>query len=64
MRLHLEGNNPSIEGVLVGWPHFHAGHYVLRMPQLIEAADRSVTLDGLAVRVPRERVVFCQELRG
>lgn len=63
VRLHLEGDNPSLEGVLVGWPKWHAGHYVLRLPQLIEATDRTVSLDGRSVRVPRERVVFCQELR-
>ena len=63
MRLHLDQDNPSIEGVLVGYPHSNAGHYVIRLAKLIEATDRSVSLDGPAVRVPRERVVFCQELR-
>jgi hypothetical protein len=64
VRLHLEGNQPSLEGVLVGWPRWHAGHYVLRLAKLIESENLTVTLDGHAVRVPRERVVFCQELRA
>ncbi len=63
VRLHLEGNAPSLEGVLTGYPLHHAGHYVLRLPALVEAEDRTVSLDGPVVRVPRERVAFCQELR-
>lgn len=61
VRLHLTGDQPSIEGVLTG---FWAGHYVLRLAKVIEAADRSHSLEGPSVRVPRERVIFCQELRG
>jgi hypothetical protein len=64
VRLHLEGSNPSLEGLLVGWPNRNAGHYVLKMAQMIERVDAAVTLDGVAVRVPRERVVFVQELRS
>lgn len=63
VRLHLADNQPSLEGLLTGWPSRHAGHYVLQLPQLVEGVDRTVTLDGVAVRVPRERVVFVQVLR-
>jgi hypothetical protein len=62
VRLHLEGNAPSLDGVLVGWPRWHAGHYVVKTPALVESEDRSVSLDGRAVWVPKERVLFCQEL--
>ena len=59
VRVHLEGDAPSLEGVFVG---FWAGHYVLRVATLLEGADASVELDGASVRVPRERVLFVQEL--
>lgn len=56
VRLHLEER--SIDGVLLGcW----SGHYVLQLPRLVEAEERSVALDGM-VEVPRERVVFVQVL--
>jgi hypothetical protein len=51
-----------LDGVLVGWPRWHAGHYVVKTPALVESEDRSVSLDGRAVWVPKERVLFCQEL--
>ena len=37
LRLHLEGNQPSIEGVFLG---FEAGHYRIANGKLIEAPDR------------------------
>ncbi len=65
VRLHLEdrigGGAPSMEGILVGWPRHHAGHYVLANARLITAPDQSTGLDGRQY-VPRERVVFCQEV--
>lgn len=57
-RLHLAGDLPSLEGILVGcW----SGHYVLLQPKVIETSDRTVALEG-TVEVPRERVVFVQVL--
>lgn len=58
VRLHLEGAQPSVQGIFVG---FWAGHYVLHVPELVENADRSIALDG-NVKVPRSRVLFMQEL--
>lgn len=58
VRLHLEGNDPSVEGVLVGrW----GGHYVVLLPKLVEAEDRLVPLEG-SLEVPAERVVYVQVL--
>lgn len=61
VRLHLENDQPSFEGVLVG---FWAGHYVLKLAKLIETADRTHSLEGPSVRVHRDRVVFVQELHA
>jgi hypothetical protein len=61
VRLHLEGEQPSVEGVLTG---FWAGHYVLQLARVFETADASHSLEGPSVRVPRERVVLVQELRS
>ena len=56
VRLHLDGTDASIDGVLLGcW----GGHYVLTLPRVVEAEDRSVPLEGM-VEVPRERVLFVQ----
>lgn len=60
VRLHLTGELPSVEGILVG---FWCGHYVIRLPRVIESADASVSLEGPEVRVDRARVVFVQVLR-
>jgi hypothetical protein len=55
-RLHMSGNDPSIEGILVGrW----GGHYVLLKPRLLQEKDRSFSLEG-RVEVPAERVLFVQ----
>ena len=58
LRLHLEGNQPSIEGVFLG---FEAGHYRITNGKLIEAPDRSLPLEGESW-VPRERVLHAQVL--
>lgn len=58
LRLHLEGGQPSIEGVFLG---FEAGHYRLAAAKLLEAADRTIELHGEAW-VPRERVLHAQVL--
>ena len=59
LRLHLTENAPSIEGIHVG---FWAGHYVLKGAKVWEATDRSSSVGD--VRVPRERVIFAQEIRA
>lgn len=56
--MHFEGQGFSVEGVLV---EMNARHYVLANAAHVEAADRSVPLDG-RTWVPRERVLYLQEL--
>lgn len=57
-RLHLVGDAPSLEGILVGcW----GGHYIMLQPKIVEGKDRITALEG-TVEVPRERVVFVQVL--
>lgn len=58
VRLHLTGDQPSFEGVLVGRMD---GHYQLQAPKLLVSEDQTQTLDG-SVLVPRERVLFVQVL--
>ncbi len=56
VRLHLDENRPSVEGILAGrW----GGHYVVLAPNLL--ADGEVPISG-HVEVPSERVVFVQVL--
>jgi hypothetical protein len=61
VRLHLEvqpGTPSTVEGVRLGvW----GGHYVLMLPKVLEAADRTHALEGV-LEVPRGRVVFVQVL--
>lgn len=60
VRLHLQNDQPSIEGIFTG---FWAGHYVLTTAKLIEAADRSYSFDGgPSVSVHKDRVLCMQEL--
>jgi hypothetical protein len=59
VRLHLEADQPTVEGVLTGmW----ANHYVLKLGRVFESPEASHSLEGPSVRVPRERVVLVQEL--
>lgn len=60
VRLHPDGQRPSIEGILVG---FWAGHYVLRTPSLLVAEGETIALDGSEVRVPKANVIFVEVLR-
>lgn len=54
-----------MEGVLRSYrTDWHGGHYTLELAKVIEGESRTVTLDGGRVRVPRENVVFVQELHG
>ena len=59
VRLHLRGDDPSVEGILLGR---YAGHYVLLTATMLEDEDTSVPLDG-TVEVPAGNVVFVQVLR-
>ena len=56
VRVHLTGNEPSVEGVLI-----HKGARELRLTacRVWESAEGSHTVDGLVV-IPRERVTFWQ----
>lgn len=63
VRLHLADNAPSLEGLLVDYRTARNGnHYVLELASAIQGVDQSYQLEGPQVRVPRERVVFIQEL--
>lgn len=64
VRLHLDGDAPSLEGLRRRLPVRRNGHYVLELASLIQGEDRAFKLEGERVMVPRERVVFVQELRG
>lgn len=57
--LHLAGDGGSIEGFFRG---FWCDHYVIEMPEYLEAADRTISLEGKSVKVHRDRVTFIQEL--
>lgn len=60
VRLHLQANDPSVEGILQGrW----GGHYVLLAPKLLEAPGRTLSMEG-HLEVPASRVVFVQVLGG
>ena len=59
VRLHIVGDGPSVEGILLGRS---SGHYILLSPKLLETPDRSHLLDG-HIAVPVERVLFVQVLR-
>lgn len=64
MRLQLADNLPPVEGLLATLRTSRTGgHYVIELAKLIESADQTVTLEGRRVMVPRERVVFVQELK-
>ena len=56
VRLHLVGDEPSIEGILVGRTD---GHYRVEQASVIESAERSHAVEGW-VLVPVARVAFVQ----
>jgi hypothetical protein len=60
VRLHLEGMEQSLQGVLIGTTR---GHYVLFAPSLLEGPKQTVRLDG-HVEVPAQRVLFVQVMKG
>lgn len=63
VRLHQEHEVPSLEGLLSGWPRRNAGHYVLRMPGVVQSPGSIVPLEALEVLIPKERVVWMEVLR-
>jgi hypothetical protein len=58
-RLHLSGDRPSVEGLLAGC---HGGQYVVLHPKLL-TPEGTKLVEGL-LEVPRERVLFIQNLGG
>lgn len=57
-RIHLTGNEPSVEGVYLG----RVGkHYRVEVAKIIQSTDETYDLDG-AVLIPVERVAFIQVL--
>jgi hypothetical protein len=63
VRLHLADGAPSIEGLLQHYSTRRTGnHYVLELATVVSGQSESFELDGPSVKVPRERVVFIQEL--
>lgn len=59
VRVHLKDKETTIEGVLLKrW----AGHHILAVAKVLEAADRTHDLDG-RVSIPNENILFTQELR-
>lgn len=63
VRVHQDDDGPTIEGVLVGKPWRHAGHYVVRKAGVLVAEGVTVAPDGPEVWIPRERVLFVEVLR-
>jgi len=59
VRLHLDRNEPTVEGILVGTGK--NGHYLVLAPKLLPDNQPPRDLAG-TLRVPRERVVYVQEL--
>lgn len=58
VRVHLVGDEPSVEGVYIGRVD---GHYRLEQASVIESAERSHTLEGW-VLIPARKVAFVQVL--
>jgi hypothetical protein len=56
VRIHLRGETRSLEGIWIGNA---AGHYRLAKVEQLEAAGRTLELEGEAW-IPRERVLYLQ----
>ena len=57
-RVHLTGNEPSIEGVYMG----RVGkHYRVEVAKVIQGTDESYDIEGHAL-IPVERLAFIQVL--
>ena len=64
VRLHMKNDLPSLEGLCrTFWTDWTGSHYVVELAKVVEGVDRTITLEGGRVRVPRENVAFLQELR-
>jgi hypothetical protein len=57
--LHMKDRQPTLEGLLI---HRRKGHYVLIDAEILEATDRTHSLEG-RVEVPRENVYCLQEVQ-
>ena len=64
VRIHLKGDLPSIEGVIRTWATWGTWHYTVRLAKVVEGEQRTFTLEGDKVRIPRENVAFVQVLTG
>lgn len=58
VRLHMDGDRPSIEGI---WTGMLEGHYVLKNSKLIVSEDGQPHPSG-EVYVPASRVLFMQKV--
>lgn len=58
VRVHLVGDEPSVEGVYIGRAD---GHYRIEHASVIESAERSHPLEGW-VLIPARKVAFVQVL--
>lgn len=61
VRVHLDGNRPSVEGLYLGTSD---GHYVLGRPEVLEAAGRTIALESERIWVPKAVVVFIEVWEG
>lgn len=64
VRLHLDGMQSSLEGLLVHKPITSVGHYVLDVPAIVVREDATNSLQDETYRrvlVPAKRVLFFQE---
>ena len=60
VRVHQNDDAPSVEGVLVGKPWRHSGHYVVRKAGIITAPGQTVPSESLEIWIPREKVLFLE----
>ena len=58
VRLHMDGDRPSIEGI---WTGMIEGHYVIKKSSLLVHADAEPTPVG-ETYVPRDKVMFMQKV--
>jgi hypothetical protein len=63
VRMHFhDDNKPSLEGFLRHRPLTRAGHYKVRRVKVIEGHVSHV-LEGPAVWIPRENIIWVQEIK-
>lgn len=61
-RIQIEGG-PSVEGVIISRPRGRGGYFTVWGSTVIEGPDRSFASPANLL-IPRERVLFWQELRS